>query len=719
MARHSSQQDLQIAVITSEDLHRNRSNISVGGVSIVQLSYLSEREAVGNPSKEFTKFPEDKDLLSRFQVACIIVNRMIGTGIFESPTTIIQQDRNIGGSLILWSLGFIASMAGTLMYVEYGLTIPRRKMAGAVQAVPRSGGELNYLKFLAKRPKYMAICTFGFIFILVGNSAANCVSFGVHVLAAAGINDPRKGTVQGIALGAAWLVSLLHALGRMFGVHLNSAFAVTKVSMLLMIIILGFMVLNNHTEHLHRDPLSYTNLNRKTSFKELGTGDHAGGFAASYLNIIFTCGGWNQANYMIVVPIPKDGNFTSGKSVVEEFFRLTIGQAWNEGRSIQLMDACLAVSSLGNVIVTTFTAARVKQEIAKEGILPFSLVFAKNVNIIEWAIKKFKRSEQVAEPVETEGNTPERAKIEPIPFPALVLHCVFSTILILASICVPQSKDAYPLLVSIYTYPIDAMVAISLSLGIIWMRSTRSSGWNTYSTSNRWFSLATAIVVFVANVFPVVALWIPEALGSSVPWYIVPTIGCSLLLGGVVYCLIFRFAVPLFLGGAVLEVIRDPVIGIDGEGNSVQLGEMVYHKWSVPEDADLPYHNGHDAEIEPRSSIDMSIVDIATIHVGNRKGYFDANLATLANSDYSTYIVDFTFASYGVDVPASIEVLMSKKADSSVSDLTTVVLAGLKLLKNDHDTSSAAMVAKLATYVIPMANWMIAMIEDALPSGID
>lgn len=284
--------------VPPESFHQDRSNISLGGLSVDDLIYLDEQEAIGNSSKEFTKSPEDKDLLSRFQVACIIINRMMGTGIFESPTTIIQQDRNIGASLILWTLGFIASMAGTLMYVEYGLTIPRRRMAGEIQAVPRSGGELNYLKFLAKHPKYMATCMFGFIFVVVGNSAANCVSFAVHCLAAAGINDPPKGAVQGIALGTAWLVTLLHALGRMFGVHLNSVFAVTKVLMLIMIIIMGFMVLNNHTEHFDRDPLSYTNLDTSTSFKELGKGDHARGFAAAYLNIIFTCGGWNQANYV-------------------------------------------------------------------------------------------------------------------------------------------------------------------------------------------------------------------------------------------------------------------------------------------------------------------------------------------------------------------------------------------------------------------------------------
>lgn len=133
---------------------------------------------------------------------------------------------------------------------------------------------------------------------------------------------------------------------------------------------------------------------------------------------------------------------------------------------------------------------------------------------------------------------------------------------------------------------------------MIWMRSNKSNEWNTYSTTNRWFSLATAVIVFVANAFPVAVLWIPEsAPGSSVPWYIVPTIGWSLVLGGFIYYLIFRFAVPLFLGGAVLEVKRDPFIGIDNEGHFVQHGEMVYQKWSVPEDEDLPYSNGHHEEI--------------------------------------------------------------------------------------------------------------------------
>lgn len=121
------------------------------------------------------------------------------------------------------------------------------------------------------------------------------------------------------------------------------------------------------------------------------------------------------------------------------------------------------------------------------------------------------------------------------------------------------------------------------------MRLSRSSEWNRpgFSSTNRWFSLATAFTVFCANAFPVAALWIPEpSFDVSVPWYAVPTIGWALVFGGLIYYLVFRFAVPLLLGGAQLEVERAPIIDMDDEGHFVQLGEMVYQKWSVPENED-------------------------------------------------------------------------------------------------------------------------------------
>ncbi|KAI4715902.1 hypothetical protein E4T48_07920 [Aureobasidium sp. EXF-10727] len=109
--------------------------------------------------------------------------------------------------------------------------------------------------------------------------------------------------------------------------------------------------------------------------------------------------------------------------------------------------------------------------------------------------------------------------------------------------------------------------------------------------------------------------------------------------------------------------------------------------------------------------------DIAAIHVANRKGFVDANLrATPFNAEDSTAIVEYTASSVGVDIPASVNVLKSKyDVFASQKD---IILAGLKLLKNDHDTFSAALVAKI-TADKENGYTAVAVIDDALQSAID
>jgi hypothetical protein len=109
--------------------------------------------------------------------------------------------------------------------------------------------------------------------------------------------------------------------------------------------------------------------------------------------------------------------------------------------------------------------------------------------------------------------------------------------------------------------------------------------------------------------------------------------------------------------------------------------------------------------------------DIAAIHIANRKGYVDANLrATPFNADDSTAIVEYTASSVGVDIPASVNVLKAKY--DVFEDQKDVILAGLKLLKNDHDTFSAALVAKI-TADKDNGYAAVAVIDNALQSAID
>jgi hypothetical protein len=63
-----------------------------------------------------------------------------------SASVIAQNTRSLGLSIIYWVAGSIVALAGTYLYVELGLTIPRFSWRNGLEiCTPRNGGELNYV----------------------------------------------------------------------------------------------------------------------------------------------------------------------------------------------------------------------------------------------------------------------------------------------------------------------------------------------------------------------------------------------------------------------------------------------------------------------------------------------------------------------------------------------------------------------------------------------
>jgi amino acid transporter len=117
--------------------------------------------------------------------------------------------------------------------------------------VPRSGGEKNFLEYVFNRPKFLATCTYGIMFLVLGNLAGNAIFIGQYAMLAAGreIKKPRwegdlgppDGPVIGIAIAALTISVLMHVFSRRGGIILNNIFAVVKVCFILAIVILGFI----------------------------------------------------------------------------------------------------------------------------------------------------------------------------------------------------------------------------------------------------------------------------------------------------------------------------------------------------------------------------------------------------------------------------------------------------------------------------------------------
>jgi hypothetical protein len=49
--------------------------------------------------------------------------------------------------MLWWCLGVVVAISGILVYMELGLTLPLYTFADGDMSVPRSGGELNYVRF--------------------------------------------------------------------------------------------------------------------------------------------------------------------------------------------------------------------------------------------------------------------------------------------------------------------------------------------------------------------------------------------------------------------------------------------------------------------------------------------------------------------------------------------------------------------------------------------
>lgn len=69
-----------------------------------------------------------------------------GTGIFNSPGRVIEGTNSTGAALFLWFTGIVVGLCGVHVYVEYGLSVPRYVIDGVDQTVPRSGGDLHYVR---------------------------------------------------------------------------------------------------------------------------------------------------------------------------------------------------------------------------------------------------------------------------------------------------------------------------------------------------------------------------------------------------------------------------------------------------------------------------------------------------------------------------------------------------------------------------------------------
>lgn len=244
------------------------------------------------------------------------------------------------------------------------------------------------------------------------------------------------------------------------------------------------------------------------------------------------------------------------------------------------INAFLAISSFGNIVVMTYTAARMKQEIAKQGFLPFTSFFARNRDVslgrllmwLEGGERKSKNQENGHQGVlesqgydsqKVAGSRKPRGRFfkflnpsnhrEKTPVGALVLHFASCIILILATYNT-TATNAYSVLSGLIAYLTSAWFGFFLALGILILHFRgppttqpaltpqyhevpnqgpvqRSWAQMTQGSVNPKLSICCGCLYLVGNLYPIITGWVPPSkrFQTSLAWWAVPLISWCVL----------------------------------------------------------------------------------------------------------------------------------------------------------------------------------------------
>ncbi|KAJ3187802.1 hypothetical protein HDU85_006195 [Gaertneriomyces sp. JEL0708] len=444
--------------------------------------------------------------LGIWSVTFLIFNRMIGTGVFATPAAILSDAGSVGMSLILWVVGGLIAIAGMTVFLEYGT------------ALPKSGGEKNYLEFVYNRPRLLTSCIYAANAVLLGWAASNSVVFGQYLLFAAGVT-PNDWNSRGLGLLCITFAFLIHGLVPKIGIKIQNALGVFKFLVLVFVVLSGFAALAGRSR-----------IGKTTNFENAfeGTTTSAYSLVSAIYNVIWSYIGYSNAHYALgevrnpvrtikiagplaigivtvlyvlaniayFAAVPKDQILSSGLVVAGEFFVNMFGETF--GRRI--LPLFVVLSALGNVMAVLYSQGRINQELGKEGFLPFSRQLAST-----WPFGA--------------------------PFVGLALHYLVSVIMMLA----PPPGEVYNFVINVITYPLSIInVLVALGLIILYFRR-EAYGWNPPFSSplivTVFFLLCNLLLVSFPFLKP------PTTSKSDIPYWLSSVVGILVLVAGGVYYL--------------------------------------------------------------------------------------------------------------------------------------------------------------------------------------
>jgi amino acid transporter len=154
----------------------------------------------------------------------------------------------------------------------------------------RNGGEKNYLEYVYRHPKFIAISFYTPYVMLLGWAGGNSVIFGQYILIAAEVPVSRWNQ-RGIAMACLASACLIHGTSVKWGLRLQNTLGFIKLFIVLIIVFAGWAALAGVTQ-LETAPDNFTN-----AFA--GTTSDANNIVAALYSVIWSFIGYTNANYAL------------------------------------------------------------------------------------------------------------------------------------------------------------------------------------------------------------------------------------------------------------------------------------------------------------------------------------------------------------------------------------------------------------------------------------
>lgn len=216
--------------------------------------------------------------LGPFDATMVVVGGIIGAGIFINPYIVAQRLDSPGLVLAAWMAGGLIAMAGALTFAELGVVMPK------------AGGHYAYIRE-AFHPLLGFLYGWALLFMIeTGAIAAVSITFAEYTLRLVG----REGVgALPLAVVAIVVVGGINALGVKPGSRVLNLFVVLKVAALALLIGIGLFIPGGAGGGGIREVLA-----AKASAGGGGSTFALWAFGAALIPVMFSFGGWQNANYV-------------------------------------------------------------------------------------------------------------------------------------------------------------------------------------------------------------------------------------------------------------------------------------------------------------------------------------------------------------------------------------------------------------------------------------